>query len=120
MVEETNISLQWYAVMKEAVHNDTGLENTLLHLHGGMLILVLARMITRKPLETFVPFLIVLALEVLNECIDRVNHGSWLWDDTISDLINTLFWPFVLSLGVWLRPIVLRRREGTAEGPQNP
>ncbi|WP_448658029.1 hypothetical protein ACPVPU_11260 [Sphingomonas sp. CJ99] len=99
------MSLQFYAVLKEAIQDDTGLANTLLHLHGGLLILIAARMATRKPLGTFIPFLVVLVLELLNEGIDRINHGSWRWPDTTSDIVNTLFWPFVLSLGVRLRPI---------------
>ena len=98
-----------YAAVKEVIANDTGFANTVLHIHGGMLILLLARIVTRRSLGTFVPFIVVLAFELLNEAIDRLNHGAWRWGDTTSDIINTLFWPFILSLGIRLRP--LRRND---------
>lgn len=103
----------FYAAIKGAIQNDTGFANTVLHIHGGLLILLLARLVTRKPLGSFIPFGVVLVLELLNEVIDRANFGSWRWDDTISDVVNTLFWPFVLSLGIRLRPI--RQRPEAAE-----
>jgi hypothetical protein len=95
----------FYATFKEAIANDTGLANTILHIHAGMLILMTARFVTRRSLGTFIPFAAVLALELANEIIDRINHGSWRWDDTTSDILNTLFWPFLLSLAIRLRPM---------------
>ena len=86
----------FYAAIKDAIQNDTGFANTVLHI---------ARLVSGRQLGSFIPFAVVLALELLNEGIDRVNHGSWRWDDTISDIVNTLFWPFVLSLGIRLRPV---------------
>ena len=95
----------FYATFKEAIANDTGLANTILHIHAGMLILMGARIVTRRSLGTFIPFAAVLALELANEIIDWVNHGSWRWEDTASDIVNTLFWPFLLSLAIQLRPM---------------
>lgn len=94
----------FYAMAKEAIANDTGFANALLHVHGGLLILFVARMVSGRSLGTFIPFATVVALELLNEGIDRINHGAWRWDDTIADVVNTLFWPFVLSLAIWWRP----------------
>lgn len=104
----------FYAAIKDAIADDTGFGNTILHIHGGMLILLLARLLTGRSLGTFVPFAAVLLLELANEVIDRVNHGSWRWDDTTSDLVNTLFWPFVLSFAIRLRPI--REKNPAPEG----
>lgn len=95
----------FYAWIKEAIADDTGFANTILHIHAGMLILLIVRFISRRPLESFIPFAWVLVVALLNEVIDRVNHGTWRWGDTISDIGNTLFWPFVLSLAILLRPI---------------
>lgn len=93
-----------YAAAKDAIGNDTGLGNTILHIHGGMLVFLVARLVSGRSIGTFVPFAAVLVLELINEGIDRINHGSWRWDDTMTDLASTLFWPFVLSLAVRLRP----------------
>ncbi|MCW4463475.1 hypothetical protein OK349_17340 [Sphingomonas sp. BT-65] len=95
----------FYAAIKDAIADDTGLGNTILHIHAGMLILLVARLISGRSLPTFVPFAAVLALELANEGIDRVNHGTWRWVDTTGDMVSTLFWPFVLSLATRLRPI---------------
>lgn len=96
--------LEFYAVLKDAIADDTGLGNTILHIHGGMLVFLIARLVSGRSIGTFVPFAAVLVLELINEGIDRVNHGSWRVDDTMVDLASTLFWPFVLSLAVRLRP----------------
>lgn len=95
----------FYAALKEAIANDTGLANTILHIHAGLFILMLVRLVTRRSLGSFIPFAVVVVFELANELIDRINHGSWRWPDTMSDLVNTLFWPLVISLAVKLRPM---------------
>lgn len=95
----------FYATLKEAIQNDTGLANTILHIHAGMLILCLARILLRHRLGSMLPFLSVVALELINEIIDYSNHGSWRWHDTSVDVISTLFWPLVISLAARIRPL---------------
>lgn len=97
-----------YVELKNAVGGmlESG-SDTLAHVHGGMALLLLARLITRRSLATPVPLAFVVVLQVLNECIDRYTHGSWRWPDTIADTFNTLFWPTVLFVGLRLR----RQRE---------
>lgn len=97
-----------YVALKTFVASmfDSG-SDALAHVHGGMAVLMLARLITRRSLATPVPLACVIVLQVLNECIDRYNHGSWRWPDTIADTLNTLFWPTVLFVGLRLR----RQRE---------
>ena len=77
--------------------------DSLAHVHGGMAVLLLARLITRRSLSTPLPLLCVVAAQLLNECIDRYTHGSWRWADSIGDTVNTLFWPTVLFIGLRLR-----------------
>jgi hypothetical protein len=95
----------FYATFKEALANDSGFANTVLHIHAGLLILLAARLVTRRSLGTFVPLLAVLGLELANEIVDRLNHGAWRWDDTLSDIGHTLFWPLMLSLAIRLYPL---------------
>jgi hypothetical protein len=111
--------MQFYAALKSAIADDTGLANTILHIHGGLAILMIARLALRRSLGSFLPFWVVVAMELLNELVDRINHGSWRWPDTTSDLVNTLFWPLAISLGVLLRPLSNRAAD-CAMPQQNP
>lgn len=91
------------------IGDGTGLPDTLLHVHAGMAILVLARIATRRSLGSFVPLAFVALAEAANELLDRLHFGSWRWPDTTSDIVNTLFWPTVICIGVRLRPLGRRR-----------
>lgn len=91
------------------VGDGTGLPDTVLHIHAGLAVLVLARLVTRRSFGTFVPLAFVALAEGANEVLDRIIWGSWRWDDTINDIVHTLFWPTVICLGVRLRPLLLNR-----------
>ena len=91
------------------IGDGTGLPDTLLHVHAGMAILMLARIATRRSLGSFVPLAFVAVAEGANEVMDRLHFGSWRWPDTTSDIVNTLFWPTVICIGVRLRPLARRR-----------
>jgi hypothetical protein len=88
------------------IGDGTGLPDAILHIHAGLLILLSARLMTRRSLGTFTAFWLVLGLEAANEVMDYISYGM-RWDDTISDVGNTLFWPFVISLGVRWRPMIV-------------
>lgn len=88
------------------IGDGTGLPDTILHIHAGMAVLLVSRVITGRSLGTFIPLSIVILAEMFNEIMDRLNFGSWRWPDTVSDVINTLFWPVVICLAVRLRPLV--------------
>ncbi|WP_174286755.1 hypothetical protein [Sphingomonas bacterium] len=91
------------------IGDGTGLPDTLLHVHAGMAILMLARIATRRSLGSFVPLAFVALAEGANEVLDRMHFGSWRWPDTTSDIVNTLFWPTAICIGVRLRPLGRRR-----------
>jgi hypothetical protein len=93
-----------YQELISAIGDGTGASDSLLHVHAGLAVLFLARLITRRSLATPVPFLAVVVAEVANEIMDRLTYGSWRLEDTGLDLVNTLFWPFVLMVGLkWRR-----------------
>src|SRR5258705_6812292 len=82
----------------------TGASDSLLHVHAGLAILSFPRLVPRRSLATPTPFLVVVAAEAANEIMDRLTYGSWRVEDTCLDIINTLFWPFVLMVGLrWRR-----------------
>lgn len=86
------------------IGDGTGLPDSILHIHAGMTVLLAARVITRRSLGTLFPFAFVVMAEVGNEVMDYLLYG-WRTADTLLDLANTFFWPFVLSLGIRLRPM---------------
>lgn len=97
-----------YESITFAIQNETGASDSLLHVHAGMAVLLIARLVTGRSLATPVPFLIVCVAAVANEVLDWINHGFLRQRDTAFDLVNTLFWPFVLMIGLRVR----RSREG--------
>ena len=86
-----------------SIGDGTGASDSLLHVHAGLAVLLLARLVTRRSLATPVPFLVVCAAAFANEIMDRLTFGSWRVEDTSFDVLNTLFWPFVLMVGLRLR-----------------
>lgn len=99
----------WH-VFIDWIGDGTGLPDTILHIHAGMAVLLLARLITGRSLGTLIPLSFVVVAEAGNEILDRVNYGSWRWGDTLSDIPNTLFWPTVICLAIRLRPMVGKDR----------
>ena len=81
----------------------TGGYDALVHVHAGMAVLLVARLVTRRSLATPIPFLVVCVVAFANEIVDRFTHGSWRWSDTSFDIANTLLWPFVLMVGLRVR-----------------
>jgi hypothetical protein len=91
------------------IGDGTGLPDTVLHIHAGLAVLMVARVLTRRSLGSFVPLSFVILAEAANEVMDRLHFGSWRWADTLADVANTLFWPLVICLAVRVRPLLLRR-----------
>ena len=92
------------------IGDGTGLPDTLLHIHAGMAILLIVRVVSGRSLGTSIPLSVVAAAEFFNEVMDRLLFGSWRPQDTLSDIGNTLFWPTVICLAVRIRPLVMQRR----------
>lgn len=92
------------------IGDGTGLPDAILHIHAGLAVLMVARLVLGRSLGSFVPFAFVVAAEAANEILDRLSFGAWRWADTFADIGNTLFWPFVISLAVRVRPMIGRDR----------
>lgn len=86
------------------IGDGTGLPDSILHIHAGMAVFLLIRLVSGRSLGTFIPFVFVVIAEAANEVMDYMVYG-WRPADTYLDIANTLFWPFVLSLAVRLRPM---------------
>lgn len=92
-----------YESITQLLSDETGASDSLLHVHAGMAVLLVARVATGRSLATPIPFLVVLVAAIANEIMDRLTYGSWRWWDTSLDLLNTLFWPLVLMIGLRVR-----------------
>ena len=96
--------IEFYRPLSSALGISTGASDSLLHVHGGMVVLFLARIVTRRSLATWTPFLFVLAAALAKEVADRIAHGALRTPDSALDVLNTIFWPFVLMVGLrWRR-----------------
>jgi hypothetical protein len=94
---------QAYEGVIQRIADWTGASDSLLHVHAGMAVLLAARLLTGRSLATPIPFAAVCVFEFVNEVMDRMSYGSWHWPDTGMDALNTLFWPFVLMIGLRVR-----------------
>lgn len=94
-----------YAGLIRQIGDGTGMADSLLHVHAGMAVLFLTRVVTGRALSSPVPILAVVVAEAANEILDRMYWGSWRWADTSLDIVNTLFWPTVLFVGLRLRHV---------------
>lgn len=84
------------------IGDGTGAPDTVLHIHAGMAVLLVARVITGRSLATPWPLLAVYVAELANEVMDYFIHGR-VMPDTLSDVLNTVFWPTVLFMGLRTR-----------------
>lgn len=112
-----DIPARYYDIIR-SIGDGTGASDSLLHVHAGLIVLFLARVVTRRSLATPIPFLVVCVVALGNEVMDRLVFGSWRWDDTLFDMINTLFWPLALMIGLRLRGV--REVAGVAATPEEP
>ncbi|MDB5703479.1 MAG: hypothetical protein JWN66_595 [Sphingomonas bacterium] len=97
-----------YHAFIDWIGDGTGLPDTILHIHAGMAVLLVARILSGRSLGTFIPLSFVALAEGANEIMDRLEFGSWRWADTLSDIGNTLFWPTVICIAIRIRPMVVK------------
>ena len=91
------------ATSRNTLHNRTKvwmantlrLDHATLHVHVGMVIWVTC-VVVAGDIGAWWPLAAVTAAELFNEVLDRLREGSWRVPDTIADIVNSVFWPFVL------------------------
>lgn len=86
--------------MKTALTELFLLSRDALHIHIGLWIYVLGMVVLRRGPASAVPWLIVLAFELINEFMD-VFHGQHISFDAVGtarDIGNTMLWPTVALL----------------------
>lgn len=86
-----------YSVALQWIGDRTGATDSMLHIHAGMTIFLIASFITRRPLSSPIPICAVATAEAVNELLDIARFGRII-PDTIPDIINTMFWPLMLFI----------------------
>ena len=91
-----------YARLIVWIGDGSSATDTVLHIHAGMTVLLVARIVSGRSLATPYPLAAVYLAELANEIMDYFAHGA-VMPDTLSDILNTVFWPTVLFIGLRIR-----------------
>jgi hypothetical protein len=79
-----------------------GLSKDALHVYVGLAVFLAAALVLRKPLHAFLPWFAVCLAAIAGEALDAFDDlrslGHWRVGASVHDILNTLFWPTVLSL----------------------
>ncbi len=100
-----------YHDLIEAIRSATGVSSPMLHVHFGMASFLLAQLLLGSRRGSLAALLIVLEIELMNEVMNRLFHGSWRWSDTIQDIVLTLLWPTAFVVVSKIRRWRWRERE---------
>ncbi|MCS4292729.1 putative membrane protein YqgA involved in biofilm formation [Comamonas sp. BIGb0152] len=88
--------------VKLVIVSATGLSKDALHIYVGIAIFLVARLAFRKYANMFLPVAVVVVAACIGELLDMrddINSlGYWRWAASLHDVVNTAFWPFVLSI----------------------
>ncbi|QPQ55094.1 hypothetical protein IC614_00235 [Allosphingosinicella flava] len=109
-----------YADVKVFIEHYTGLERDALHIHLAILLYLCAMFVFRQTRRSRIPWLVVLAFEILNELFDlrwqQIQGTSLAWHESLKDLWNTMLWPTAL-LFIGRYTTLFGHRAGKSEGP---
>lgn len=91
-----------YQLAKLHVVQAVGLSKDALHVYVGMLVFLAVVLLFKKPLSSLVPLVAVLGVALLGEAFDArddiATFGTWRVGAGVHDIVNTTFWPAVLSM----------------------
>lgn len=97
-----HMALSTFQSFKQELQSIVGLSKDALHIYFGLTVFLVAAAIVRKGLRSWAPLLAALAVAAIGEMLDaRDNfrtYGQWRVGASVHDVLNTLFWPLVLSL----------------------
>ena len=92
--------------IKLAIMAATDLSRDALHVYAGLAACLVACVVFRRSLHSLVPLSAALAVAVFVELLalrdDLATFGYWRLGASLHDIVNTIFWPFVLfALARW-------------------
>lgn len=103
-----------YNDLKIAISEAIGLSKDALHIHLGLAIFVALILVLRKSPASLVPWLGLLAFELVNELIDAFHWRNGELDidfpGALKDIGNTMFWPTVVVVAFRIYAVRARRQ----------
>ena len=99
-----NVSI--YQTFKLQLVAISGLSKDALHIYAGLGVFFLTVLFWKKGRVEWKCLWPVIFLAVLNEVVDLrdslVYYNRLPWAGSIHDVLNTLFWPTMITFGTWL------------------
>ncbi|AVP99721.1 hypothetical protein C7S18_22210 [Ahniella affigens] len=96
-----------FQALKLWIMHASGLSRDALHVYVGLLVFFVACGVFRKHQRSLWPLLLVVVVACLGELLDMRDDlrmvGSWRWQASLHDVLNTCFWPSVISVLIRLR-----------------
>lgn len=96
-----------FQALKLSIMHASGLSRDALHVYVGLLVFFAACWWFRKHQRGFWPLLIVLLVACAGELLDMRDDfkmlGAWRWQASLHDVLNTCFWPAVMTLLIRFR-----------------
>jgi hypothetical protein len=85
----------FYVAQANMLTEMLGVSHAMMHVHAGLAIYLGAKFVLRTRRASVYALLAVLNAELANELMDYAHYGSLRIDDTLMDIVATLFWPTV-------------------------
>lgn len=97
-----------YNALKTQLAELLGVTKDALHIHIGLAIFLGVALVFRRSLASWIPWLALLAFELVNELMDifHIHEGVIGFEvgDSMKDVLNTMFWPTVVLIAArWQR-----------------
>ena len=101
------MDVSWFQECKNFLISTFGLSKDALHIYIGLIVFFVTALLIRRPLRSWLPLLMVVLAALVGEVLDMKDDifqlGGWRWKASLHDLVNTMFWPFVIWLLAYWR-----------------
>lgn len=89
-------------LLKLWLMHSIGLSRDALHIYVGLIVFFASAFVLRRQIGTWLPVLAVALVAIVGELFDLRDDlntfGYWRWYASLHDIVNTLFWPALISL----------------------
>lgn len=101
--------------LKLIVVHAAGLSKDALHIYVGLIVFVVVAIAVRRRPASYFPLIAVVVAAILGELVDMRDDikslGAWRWRASLHDVVNTVFWPFVITLLIRAKVLVAKQNE---------